>query len=121
MTKLNTLLLVILMACSLYLVKTAYESRNLFVQLDRARNEERTLDIAYGRLELDKRAEATPLRVEKVAREKLGMRTVTPAVTQYVTYPATGAAAATNPAAPAPATPQPVTPAPAKPHTGARP
>lgn len=66
MTKLNTLLLVILLGSSLYLVKTAYESRNLFVQLDRARNEERTLDIAYGRLELDKRAEATPLRVEKL-------------------------------------------------------
>jgi len=44
---------------------------------------------------VDKRAQATPLRVEKVAREKLQMRTATPAVTHYVTY----AGAASAPAA----------------------
>ena len=42
------------------------------------------------------RAQATPLRVEKLAKEKLQMRTATPAITQYVTYsePATASVGA---------------------------
>ena len=34
-----------------------------------------------------RRAQATPLRVEKLAREQLHMRTITPAITQYATVP----------------------------------
>jgi cell division protein FtsL len=70
----NLLLLAALLASCLYLVKTAYESRRLFHALDRARNEQSTLDTEFKRLD-----------AEKVAREKLRMRTATPAVTQYVT------------------------------------
>jgi cell division protein FtsL len=33
---------------------------------------------------VEKRAQATPLRVEKLAKEQLQMRTTTPAITQYV-------------------------------------
>ena len=90
------LLLVLLIGSSLYLVKTSYESRRLFALLDRARNEQRTLDTEYKRLDAERQAQATHLRVEKTAREKLQMRTATPAVTQYV-----GDAAAAS--APAPA------------------
>ena len=35
----------------------------------------------------EKRAQATPLRVEKLARDQLQMRTTTPAITQYVPLP----------------------------------
>ncbi|MBT9525273.1 MAG: cell division protein FtsL, partial [Rhizobacter sp.] len=38
------------------------------------------------RLKSEKQSQATPLRVEKVARDRLAMRNATPAVTQYVTY-----------------------------------
>ena len=38
-----------------------------------------------GRLEVEKRAQATWLRVEKLAKEKLAMRSITPAITEYVT------------------------------------
>jgi cell division protein FtsL len=78
------LLLVLLIGSSLYLVKTSYESRRLFALLDRARNEQRTLDTEYKRLDAERQAQATHLRVEKTAREKLQMRTATPQVTQYV-------------------------------------
>jgi cell division protein FtsL len=37
-------------------------------------------------LQVEKRSQATPARVEKLAREKLQMRQVTPAITTYVTY-----------------------------------
>jgi cell division protein FtsL len=81
----NLLLLAALLASCLYLVKTAYESRRLFHALDRARAEQGQLDIEYKRLESERQAQATHLRVEKVAREKLRMRTATPAVTYYLT------------------------------------
>ncbi len=78
------LLLVLLIGSSLYLVKTSYESRRLFALLDRARGEQKALDTDHKRLDAERQAQATHLRVEKTAREKLQMRTATPAVTQYV-------------------------------------
>jgi cell division protein FtsL len=37
---------------------------------------------------VQKRAQATPARVEKLAREKLQMQQATPGITSYVTYSA---------------------------------
>jgi cell division protein FtsL len=84
LTRVNLLLLAVLLASCLYLVKTSYESRRLFAMLDRAKNEQGQLDTEFKRLDAEAKAQATNLRVEKVAREKLRMRTATPAVTQYV-------------------------------------
>lgn len=84
MTRLNALLLVALVASSLYLVRVSYESRRLFAELDRSQQQAGLLEHDHERLQLERRAQATPLRVEKVAREKLAMRSATPAVTQYV-------------------------------------
>jgi cell division protein FtsL len=84
MTRLNVLLLVALLFSAVYLVRVSHESRQLFAALDKARNEERLLDNEFERLLSDKQTQATPLRVEKTAREKLGMRNATPAITQYV-------------------------------------
>jgi cell division protein FtsL len=92
MNRLNALLLAALVASSLVLVKSAYDSRRLFAELDRERGEQRRLDQERERLEAERQAQATNLRVEQVAREKLSMRTVTPAVTQYVTDPGPGSA-----------------------------
>ncbi|MFL6664022.1 MAG: cell division protein FtsL [Rhizobacter sp.] len=63
----------------------AAPARRLFAELDHAQSEERQLDTEFERLKADKQSQATPLRVEKAAREKLGMRTASPAITQYVT------------------------------------
>jgi cell division protein FtsL len=82
---LNILLLVLLLASCLVLVRTAYESRRVFTALDRAQQERARLESEFKRLDVERQAQATHLRVEKVAREKLRMRTATPAVTQYVT------------------------------------
>ena len=86
MTRINLLLLAALLLSSVYLVRVSHESRRLFAELDKARNEERLLDSEFERLKSEKQSQATPLRVEKTAREKLAMRSATPAVTQYVTY-----------------------------------
>ena len=78
MTRLNVLLLVVLLVSSVYLVKVAHESRRLYADLDKARTEERLLDSEFERLKAEKQSQATPLRVEKAARDKLAMRTATP-------------------------------------------
>ncbi len=84
MSRLDIVLLLALLASSLLLVRTSYEARRLFAELDRARVEQRGLDADFKRLDAERQAQATHLRVEKVAREKLAMRTATPAVTTYV-------------------------------------
>jgi cell division protein FtsL len=84
MTRLNMILVLALLASSLYLVRTAYDSRRLFAELDKAKNEAARLDTESKRLEAEREAQATSLRVERTAREKLAMRTATPAVTVYV-------------------------------------
>ena len=98
MTRVNILLLVALLVSSVYLVRVSYESRRLFAALDKAQSEERALDNDNERLKTELRSQATPLRVERTARDRLSMRTATPAVTQYVELPR-AIAAASAPAA----------------------
>ena len=87
MTRLSIVLLLLVIASALYLVHTQYESRLLYTELDRALAEARRLETEHQRLQVEKRAQATPLRVEQLARAKLQMRTATPAITQYVADP----------------------------------
>jgi cell division protein FtsL len=94
MTRLNVLLLVALLFSSVYLVRVSHESRQLFAELDKAQSVERLLDSEFERLKSDKQSQATPLRVERTARDKLAMRTATPAVTQYVNPVGAASAAA---------------------------
>ena len=83
--RINILLLVTLVASALYLVQVQYESRRLYGEIERAQNESRKLEVEHERLSVEKRAQATPARVQQLAREQLQMRAATPAITQYVT------------------------------------
>ncbi len=91
MGKLNVLFVVALMGSALLLVKTAYESRQLFAALDQARVQQQQLDAEFKRLDAEAQAQGTHLRVERTARERLQMRTATPGVTAYVFDPAASA------------------------------
>ena len=102
MRRLNMLLLAALIASSLVLVKTAYESRQLYAALDNARAERQQLDAEYKRLAAEAQAQGTHLRVERTARERLQMRSATPAVTFYAFDAAASEAAPASSAAPAP-------------------
>ncbi|MDD0840008.1 cell division protein FtsL [Curvibacter sp. HBC61] len=86
MIRLNLVLLVAIVLSALYLVHSQYESRRLFMALDRAQAEARKIEVEHDRLQVEKRAQATPLRIDKLARNQLQMRTATPAITQYVQY-----------------------------------
>ncbi len=92
MTRIHLFLLLSILGTALFLVRTQYESRKLTTDIDRARAEARRIEIERDRLDLEARTQATPLRVEKLAREQLGMRTITPAITVYVTDPAQASA-----------------------------
>ncbi len=96
LTRLNVLLLIALLGSCFYLVRVSYETRSLFAALDRAQGEERMLESRHDQLVAEKQSQATPLRVEQTAREKLGMRSATPAVTQYLSAPAASAAGASG-------------------------
>jgi cell division protein FtsL len=85
MTRVNALLLLAVMCSALYLVRTQYESRRLYTELYRAKSQAQRLENEYDRLDIERGAQATPLRVEKIAKDTLQMRTVTPAITHYVT------------------------------------
>ena len=73
MIRLNLVLLLAVIASAVYLVSVQYDSRRLFAELDKARSEAKRLESDYDRLQVEKRAQATPSRVERIAREKLQM------------------------------------------------
>ena len=87
MTRLNVLILAMVMFTAFYLVRTQYESRRLYTEFDHARSEARKIELEKERLEVERRSQGTSLRVEKVAKEQLHMKSVTPAITQYVLNP----------------------------------
>lgn len=86
MTRLNFSLFAAVLATMLYVVRIQYESRRLFIDIEKATLEVRRLEIDSATLQVEKRAQATPLRIEKLAQERLHMRSAIPAVTQYLRY-----------------------------------
>ena len=102
MIRLNIVLLLAVLASALYLVQVQYQSRHLYTELERANAQGRKLETERDRLQVERRAQATPQRVERLARERLQMRPATPAITHYVAYSdnATAAAGTASGAAP---------------------
>jgi cell division protein FtsL len=86
MMRINLVLAFSVVASAVYLVSVQYESRHVFTELDKERAESKRLETEFERLQVEKRAQAIPARVEKIAREKLLMRQALPAITTYVTY-----------------------------------
>ena len=84
MTRLCIFLLLAVIVSALVLVHSQYETRRLFMALESARKEAKLLEVDEDRLQVERRAQATPLRVEQIARQQLQMRSASPAITQYV-------------------------------------
>ncbi|MCK6421316.1 MAG: cell division protein FtsL [Aquabacterium sp.] len=90
-------LLLLVVASALVLVRSAYDARRLFAEIHKAELEALRLEGEFKRLEAERQAQATSLRVERTAREKLAMRTLNPAITMYVVDPQAGPTAARRP------------------------
>ena len=86
MTRVNLLLLVAVLLTALFVVRTQYESRRIFDELEKASSQGRKLELDKETLQAERRSQATPLRVDKLAKDKLQMMPATAAITQYVSY-----------------------------------
>lgn len=84
MTRLNLVLLLAVVLSAMSLVQVQYDSRRLYAEIEKAQGEARRLEVEHERLQVARRAQATPLRVERLAKEQLHMRPASPAITQYV-------------------------------------
>lgn len=87
MTRLSIVLLMAVVGSAMYLVHSQYETRRLFVEHEKTVKEAARLEMELDRLSVERRAQATPLRVEQLARQQLQMRNPPPGITQYVAAP----------------------------------
>ncbi len=74
MTRVNVLLLCVLVVCALSLVTSRHQARKLFVELDREQMKAHGYETEYGQLQLEQSTWSMPVRVEKIAREQLRMQ-----------------------------------------------
>ena len=84
MTKLNLVLLGILIACALAVVTSQHQARKLYVELQKEQELAKQLDVEWGQLQLEQSTWAMHARIEKIAARELGMRVPTPSRTQIV-------------------------------------
>ncbi len=75
MVRLNMILLLIAVVCALGAVTSQHRARKLFQDLEGEQERARQLDVEYGQLQLELSTWATHPRIEKIARERLKMRT----------------------------------------------
>ena len=74
MTRVNLLLLAVLVACALSLITSRHEARRQFVELEREQEQARQFETEFGQLQLEQSTWAMPARVERIARENLHMQ-----------------------------------------------
>ncbi len=74
MTRVNLVLLAVLVVCALSLVTSRHQARKRFIALERAQAQQRAFDTEYGQLTLEQSTWGMPARVERIAREQLGMQ-----------------------------------------------
>jgi cell division protein FtsL len=84
-SRLISLLTGFLILCALSLVTAQYQSRRLFIELERAQAMARQLEIEWAQLQLEQSTLGKSGRIEANARRELAMVPVTPARTQYLT------------------------------------
>ena len=75
MVRVNVLLLIAVVVCALSVVTSQHKARKLFQALESEQERARQLEVEFGQLQLELSTWATSPRIEKIAREKLHMRT----------------------------------------------
>ena len=79
MARLNLFLLLAAVFCALSVVTSQHKARKLFQALESEQERAKQLDVEYGQLQIELSTWATSPRIEKIARDKLKMRTPEPA------------------------------------------
>jgi len=84
MNRLSFFLLAALICCALSLVGAQHQARTLFVELERAQDEEKQLDIDWSRLQYQQSSLGKSARIADAARTQLKMVAAAPGKTQYL-------------------------------------
>jgi cell division protein FtsL len=87
MTRVNLVLLAVLVLCGLSLVTSRHQSRLLTTELTREQARERALEIEHGQLSIEQSTWSMPARVEKVSREVLRLNHPGPSRVEIVEMP----------------------------------
>lgn len=74
MRRLNLLLLIIVLLSAIGTVAAQHQARKRLQALEQERERGRNLDVEYGQLQLEISSWAAHTRIERIAREKLGMQ-----------------------------------------------
>jgi cell division protein FtsL len=74
MTRLNTLLLLLLIGCALSVVTSQHQARKLFMELQTEQEAERKLDNEWRELQIESQTQGNGKRIEQKATRDLGMR-----------------------------------------------
>jgi cell division protein FtsL len=74
MARLNLLLLALIVLSSLALVAAQHQARKLYNELQVEQASAKRFEEEMGRLQIEQSFWSTPTRIEKIARERLGMR-----------------------------------------------
>jgi cell division protein FtsL len=90
MTRLNLVLLAIVVACGLALVTSQHQARKLYVELQKEQELAKDFEVEWGQLQLEQSTWAMHARVEKIAARDLAMRMPAPSRIQVVTPAAEG-------------------------------
>ena len=73
------LLLLAAVFCALGVITSQHKARKLFQALEAEQERAKQLDVEFGQLQIELSTWATSPRIEKIARERLKMRTPEPA------------------------------------------
>jgi len=74
MVRLNLALLGILVVCSLSVVTSQHAARKLYVELQKAQDLAKQLEVEWGQLRLEQSTWAMQARIERIAGAQLMMR-----------------------------------------------
>ena len=74
MRRLNLLLIVVVLVSSIGVITSQHQARKRLQALEQERERSHNLDIEFGQLQLEMSSWAAHTRIEKIAREKLGMQ-----------------------------------------------
>jgi cell division protein FtsL len=122
MTRVNLILLALLVASALGTVASQHKARRLFAEWEREQVTQRKLDTEFRQLQLEQSTWAMHARIEKVALSQLKMQMPVPAKVQVVARGEPGSPRSAAPVAPAvpEAAASPVKPVPHPAQGGAR-
>jgi cell division protein FtsL len=73
MTRLNIMLLMVLIGCSLSVVTSQHKARKFFTELQSEREAERKLDTEWRELQIEAQTQGNGKRIEQKAARDLGM------------------------------------------------